>query len=121
MLRWLAKFIDENRDSWDEENRDEKRKKNVLTDWAEKSREEKIAVVISEERLSEREIWYKYRGCEDLKAQMPGQGEHHPGGGKETSYKENENIEEMTCRRPSKESDNKKSRKRSRGTIARPQ
>ena len=48
MLRWLTKFIDESRDSWDEVNRDEKKKKSVLTDWAEKSREEKIAIVTSE-------------------------------------------------------------------------
>ena len=108
MLRWLTNFIDENKDSWDEVNREEKKMKSVLTDWAEKSREEKIEIVKSEEKLSEKEIWYKYRCSENLEAQLPGQGEHHPGGEKETSYKENENIEEMTCRRPSKESDNNK-------------
>ena len=40
MLRWLVKFIDEKRDSWDEENREEKRKHNALEDWTEKSRDE---------------------------------------------------------------------------------
>ena len=88
MLRWLVKFIDENKDSWDEENREEKRKHNVLEDWTEKYRDEKIAVVIIEERLSEKEIWCKNRNCADLKAQMPGQEEHHPGGEMKTSYRE---------------------------------
>ena len=108
MLRWLTKFIDENRDSWDEISRDEKKMKNVVTDWAEKTREEKISAVTSEEKLSEGEIWYKYRCSEDLKAQMPSQGEHQPGGGREKSYRENVNVEEMSCRSPGKENDNDK-------------
>ena len=41
MLRWLTNFIDENKDSWDEVNREEKKMKSVLTDWPEKSREVK--------------------------------------------------------------------------------
>ena len=36
---------------------------------------------------------------------MQEQGEHHPGGEKETSYKEHESSEEMTCRSSSLESD----------------
>ena len=40
MLRCLVKFIDENKDSWDEEIREEKRKYNALEDWTEKSRDE---------------------------------------------------------------------------------
>ena len=42
---------------------------------------------------------------------MPGQDEHHPGGEMETSYREPESIEEMTCRATSKESENKNKEK----------
>ena len=108
MLRWLTKFIDENRDSWDEISREEKKMKDVVEDWAEKTREEKIGIITSEEKLSEEEIWHKYRSSADLKAQMPSQGEHQPGGGGDKSYRENVNVEEMTCRGPGKKIDNDK-------------
>ena len=65
MLRWLTKFIDENRDSWDDISREERKMKDVVANWAEKTREEKIGIITSEEKLSEEEIWHKYRCCAD--------------------------------------------------------
>ena len=102
MLRWLVKFIDEKKDSWEEERRENIKKSKEMKDWSQMSRDERIENTKTQEQLSEKEIWFKYRDCNTLQAQMTTVEEDQNMVEQGTSYRETINIEEMTCRAPCK-------------------